>query len=217
MMNATRAAPSTAKTVVGALATSIAPLLLVMVAVDAGVVLVLVLPPSVMVPVETKVVVMDPLVRMVEVTNVDVEFAKVTVVVPVVTEVMVVEMVTETGTVVVEVETGRTVTLPLDSVTVVDAGGADTDVVETVVAVAVPVNDDEKSLGETLNEWLVEYVWVEFDPDPTSAIEYEPDDVEGRGIVRDPFLGVMPLSSVVDVPLLLNRSMSYEAGASGQA
>jgi len=49
-------------------------------------------------------------------------------------------------------------------------------------------------------------------------MEYEPDDVEGRGIVRDPFVGVMPLSSVVvEVPLLLNKSMSYEAGASGQA
>lgn len=111
MRTAKSAAPRRAATV-GALAPAIAPLLVVTVAVAAPLLFVRVevtLGVGVIVPVDTTVEVTDPLVRTLEVVNMEPEPEEVTVVV----ETVVVDVVVGTAV------SGITETLPLDSVTVV--------------------------------------------------------------------------------------------------
>lgn len=101
---------------------------------------------------------------------------------------------------------GRTVTLPLDSVTVVDPA-----------LVALELDEPVKSEALTLNGLLVLYVVVAFDPAPTSATVYVPGTlVDGMEMDNVPFAGVRLLRIVV-VLLPEMRSTEYDAGASGHA
>jgi len=141
-MRTARTAAPTRAAAAGAFAPAIAPLLVVTVAVAAPAIVEVTLWNGVMVPVDTSVVVIDPLVSTLEVVTT--ETLAVTV------AVVVIAKVERLPSASVTVVSGKVETLPLASVTVVN------EVAEAVV-VPVPVVDDvpEKSEAATVNGLLV--------------------------------------------------------------